>query len=119
MTSAWQASRICLSFGETGWNAATEQVEAAQDGYYYGYSRVAGTGAISTTAEEGQINFYFVVDEGYSLTAIATDATTNYKNFKWYDADGVETAEISDAVSFRLTKIKGNIDITVTVAEEL
>ena len=57
----------------------------------------------------GQVNFSVTVDDGYILTGVTiTEGTSNYKNLKCVNAD--------DQL-YRVTKITGDLTVTVTTEE--
>lgn len=71
------------------------------------YARNSSTGEIDSSGN-GQVNFKVTVDDGYTLQSVSADA--NYKNLKGQDDTGVENL-------YRLTKITGEVTVTVTVVD--
>ncbi len=60
---------------------------------------------------DDQVNFKVILDEGYVVDTITVTPTDNYKNLKGSDDTGVENL-------YRITKIKGDITVVVTVKPE-
>ena len=77
---------------------------ADEVGVTKGYARNSDTGEIDTSGS-GQINFAVVAESGYTIKSVTADA--NYKNIK-EQGDGI----------YRITKITGDVTVTVTTAEE-
>lgn len=82
--------------------------QTAEDGKIYtadeSFYAKTSIGTISKTGEE-QVNFSVVLPEGYEITSVtATEGV--YKNIKTIDA-----------TTYRVTKITGDITITVTIAQ--
>ena len=73
------------------------------------YSREGGTGTL-TKSGDGQVNFMLVFDDGYELKNI-TATVGNYNNIKYPNETEVENG-------YRITKITGDLTVTVTSQEE-
>lgn len=71
------------------------------------YARSSSTGEIDTSGS-GQVNFKVTADEGYTIKSVSADA--NYKNLKGQEDTGVENL-------YRLTKITGEVTVTVTTVD--
>ncbi|MCR5557055.1 MAG: CotH kinase family protein [Butyrivibrio sp.] len=70
-------------------------------------ARNSDTGEIDTTGD-GQVNFSVVIDEGYAFDSIEiTEGTGNYKNLKTISEEG-------NVFTYRITKITGNLTVTVS-----
>ncbi len=67
------------------------------------YARDGSTGDILTDGN-GQVNFVVVLDDGYEIESVSADA--NYKNLKQIDS-----------TSYRITKITGDVNVTITTKE--
>lgn len=80
---------------------------ADETGVTTAYARSSSTGNMDTSGD-GQVNFKVTVDDGYVLKNVSADK--NYKNLKGQDDTGVENM-------YRLTKITGEVTVTVSVAE--
>lgn len=72
------------------------------------YARNSETGEIDSTGN-GQVNFKVVVDEGYEVDSVTAEPSANYKNLKLPSELGENT--------YRITKITGDITVTVTTKE--
>ncbi len=71
------------------------------------YSRNSSTG-ILTKDGKGQVNFLVVVDEGYEIDSVTATPEDNYTNLK-------DPAELgADTNLYRLTKITGEVTVTIT-----
>ena len=70
------------------------------------YARDKTSGAILTDGE-GQVNFLLTFDEGYELDAITVESADNYNNLKGSSDTGVTNG-------YRITKITGDLTVTVT-----
>ena len=67
------------------------------------YARDGSTGDILTDGN-GQVNFVVVLDDGYEIDSVSADA--NFKNLKQIDS-----------TSYRITKITGDVNVTITTKE--
>ena len=70
------------------------------------HPRDSATGRIDC-AGDGQINFVVVLAEGYILDGVAAEPADSYKNLKLPIDTGIDNG-------YRLTKVKGDLTITVT-----
>ncbi|MCC8169149.1 MAG: carbohydrate-binding domain-containing protein, partial [Oscillospiraceae bacterium] len=74
-------------------------------------ARNSDTGEITTDSTlKPQINFLVVVDDGYEVASVEVTPTENYNAIKGSSDTGVENL-------YRITKIVGDITITVTTTE--
>lgn len=69
------------------------------------YARSSDTGEIDTTGS-GQVNFKVILEEGYEIDNVTVAPENNYKNLKTVDD-----------ITYRVTKITGDITVTVTTKE--
>ena len=67
------------------------------------------TGLIDCSGE-GQINFVVNLDPGYRLTGVSAEPVTSFKNLKDPSETGVSNG-------YRLTKVTGNLTVTVTAEQ--
>lgn len=69
----------------------------------------SGSSGVIDISGDGQVNFVVQVAEGYTLQSVAAAPTANYKNLK---------TDVDPAVpnSYRLTKVKDAVTVTVTAA---
>jgi len=75
------------------------------------YARNSATGEIDTTGE-GQVNFVVKAAEGYSIESVTVvEGANNYKNMKLISED-------ENSACYRITKIKGDIIVSVTCVEK-
>lgn len=72
------------------------------------YAKDSDTGEILTDGS-GQINFVISVDEGYEIDSVVVVSEDNYKNLK-----DPEELELDD--TYRITKITGDLTITITTS---
>ncbi|QWB95945.1 hypothetical protein KHQ89_00255 [Mycoplasmatota bacterium] len=72
------------------------------------YAKDSDTGEVLTNGD-GQINFVVTVDEGYEIDLVTVLSEDNYKNLK----DPEET-ELEN--TYRITKITGDLTITITTS---
>ncbi len=70
-----------------------------------GYARDSDTGALDISGE-GQVNFVVKAAEGYKIKSVTAEPTSNYKNLK-------PPAETGEENAYRVTKVKGDVTITV------
>ncbi len=74
-------------------------------------ARNSDTGEVTTDSTlKPQINFLVVVDDGYEVASVEVTPTENYNAIKGSSDTGVENL-------YRITKINGDITITVTTTE--
>ena len=98
----------------TGYNASfvtsncTIMVYSGKD--YTIDGEITDSTLITDMTGDGQLNFKVIFSEGYELDSISVTPTTNYKALKDSSDTGVENV-------YRVTKIKGDIIITVTTKE--
>ena len=74
------------------------------------YAKDSDTGEVLTDGE-GQINFVVNVDEGYEIDTLLVTPTDNYKNLK--DPEELELVD-----TYRITKVEGDLTVTITTKEE-
>lgn len=74
------------------------------------YAKDGDTGEILTDGE-GQVNFLITVEEGYELVNVLGTPSANYTNLK-----GPDETLVTDA--YRVTKIVGDVTVTITTQEE-
>ncbi|MFA6801045.1 MAG: hypothetical protein WCR19_02945 [Acholeplasmataceae bacterium] len=74
------------------------------------YAKDSDTGEILTDGE-GQVNFVVSVDDGYEIDTIIATPSDNYNNLK-------DPVELELASTYRLTKIEGDVTVTITTKEE-
>ncbi|MCD8390328.1 MAG: carbohydrate-binding domain-containing protein, partial [Firmicutes bacterium] len=75
------------------------------------YARNSDDGEVTTDSTlKPQINFLVVVEDGYEVASVEVTPTENYNAIKGYSDTGVENL-------YRITKINGDITITVTTTE--
>jgi len=70
------------------------------------YAKDSDTGEVLTDGD-GQINFVVTVDEGYEIDSVTVVSEDDFKNLK----DPEET-ELEN--TYRITKITGDLTITIT-----
>ena len=70
------------------------------------HPRDSGTGLIDCSGD-GQINFAVVLSPGYVLDGVTAEPAASYKNLKLPEELGIENG-------YRLTKVKGDLTITVS-----
>ena len=80
----------------------TQDFSSVTDNASYAYARDSESGEILTDGN-GQINFKVNLDDGYEIDSVTAEPSSNYKNLK----------DLSDS-AYRVTKITGDITITVT-----
>lgn len=85
----------------------TQDFTDAKNNVTEAYARDGATGEIDTTGN-GQVNFKVIVEDGYEVDAV-TVVPSNYKNLKLPSELGENT--------YRITKITGDITVTVTTKE--
>lgn len=95
-------------------NNATVTIFDTQDYTTTGFINTIAYAKDSETGEilidgTGQINFIVNVSDGYVITSIGVTPSTNYKNLKGPD-------ETLTTNAYRITKITGNITITITTS---
>ncbi|MBR4132177.1 MAG: FIVAR domain-containing protein, partial [Oscillospiraceae bacterium] len=73
------------------------------------YPRDSATGEIDVSGN-GQINFVVVIADGYKLDSITAEPASSYKNFKLPEETTVNNG-------YRLTKVTGNITVTVKASK--
>ena len=71
--------------------------------------RNSDTGLIDCSGE-GQINFSVNLQPGFELVSVTAEPASAYKNYKVLDDTGIPN-------SYRLTKVKGDVTITVTTSK--
>lgn len=86
----------------------TQDFTNANENVTEAYARDSATGEVDITGN-GQINFMVVLDEGYEVDTVEV-SPSNYKNLKEPVDTGIENA-------YRITKITGDITVTVTTKE--
>ncbi len=69
-------------------------------------ARDADSGLVLTTGD-GQVNFMIGVDTGYQVKSVTVTPAENFKNLK-------SPADLARLNTYRVTKITGNITITIT-----
>lgn len=86
--------------------------QAYTDGYesVTAYAKDPDTGEVITDGE-GQINFVVSVDEGYEIDTLLVTPTDNYKNLK-------DPEELELDNTYRITKVEGDVTVTITSKEE-
>ena len=79
------------------------------------YSRESGTGTL-TKDGEGQVNFKLVFAKGYELNGVTVAPKDSYKNLKDLSQEEKEEDQVENG--FRITKISGELTVTVTSKQE-
>lgn len=74
------------------------------------YAKDSDTGEVLTDGE-GQVNFVVSVDEGYEIDTLLVIPTDNYKNLK-------DPEELELDNTYRITKVEGDVTVTITSKEE-
>lgn len=89
----------------------TQDFTNATDNVTEAFARNSDTGEIDTTGS-GQVNFKVAVEDGYEVDSVTASPEENYKNLKTPSDIGAEN-------TYRITKITGDITVTVTTKEAI
>lgn len=85
----------------------TQDFTNANENVTEAYARSSATGEVDTSGD-GQVNFMVVLEEGYEVDSV-TVTPANYKNLKLPAELGANT--------YRITKITGDITVSITTKE--
>ena len=85
----------------------TQDFTNANENVTEAYARSSATGEVDTSGD-GQVNFMVVLEDGYEVDSV-TVTPANYKNLKLPAELGANT--------YRITKITGDITVTITTKE--